>query len=47
MAVEITVPDDFAGSIMGDLNSRADASRAWTTKGGNTIVKPKYPWPRC
>jgi len=26
MSVEITVPDDFAGSIMGDLNSRRDAS---------------------
>jgi len=32
MHVEITIPDEFAGSIMGDLNSRRGRIQAWTTK---------------
>jgi elongation factor G len=30
MNVEVYAPSDFAGDLMGDLNSRAGASRAWT-----------------
>jgi elongation factor G len=43
MSVEITVPDDFAGSIMGDLNSRRGRIQGMDNKGGNTIVKAEVP----
>ncbi|HLZ41623.1 MAG TPA: elongation factor G [Candidatus Sulfotelmatobacter sp.] len=43
MTVEITVPDDFAGSIMGDLNSRRGRIQGMDNKGGNTIVKAEVP----
>ena len=43
MAVEITVPDDFAGSIMGDLNSRRGRIQGMDNRGGNTIVKAEVP----
>jgi elongation factor G len=43
MHVEITVPDDFAGSIMGDLNSRRGRIQGMDNKGGNTVVKAEVP----
>ncbi len=43
MAVEITIPDDFAGSIMGDLNSRRGRIQGMDNKGGNTVVKAEVP----
>jgi elongation factor G len=43
MAVEITVPDDFAGSIMGDLNSRRGRIQGMDNKGGNTVIKAEVP----
>jgi elongation factor G len=43
MVVEITVPDEFAGSIMGDLNSRRGRIQGMDNKGGNTIVKAEVP----
>src|SRR5260370_4481355 len=43
MAVEITVPDDFAGSIMGDLNSRRGPIQGTDKEGGNTVVKAEEP----
>jgi len=43
MAVEITVPDEFAGSIMGDLNSRRGRIQGMDNKSGNTIVKAEVP----
>jgi len=43
MNVEITVPDEFAGSIMGDLNSRRGRIQGMDNKGGNTIVKSEVP----
>jgi len=43
MVVEITVPDDFAGSIMGDLNSRRGRIQGMDNKAGNTIVKAEVP----
>ena len=43
MNVEITVPDDFAGAIMGDLNSRRGRIQGMDNKGGNTIVKAEVP----
>lgn len=43
MAVEITVPDEFAGTIMGDLNSRRGRIQGMDNKGGNTVVKAEVP----
>ncbi|HKD03868.1 MAG TPA: elongation factor G [Terriglobales bacterium] len=43
MAVEISVPDEFAGSIMGDLNSRRGRIQGMDNKAGNTLVKAEVP----
>ena len=43
MSAEITVPDEFAGSIMGDLNSRRGRIQGMDNKGGNTVVKAEVP----
>jgi len=43
MAAEITVPDEFAGSIMGDLNSRRGRIQGMDNKAGNTVVKAEVP----
>ncbi len=43
MKVEITAPDEFAGSIMGDLNSRRGRIQGMDNKGGKTIVKAEVP----
>jgi elongation factor G len=43
MTVEITIPDEFAGSIMGDLNSRRGRIQGMDNKGGNTLVKAEVP----
>jgi len=43
MAAEITVPDEFAGSIMGDLNSRRGRIQGMDNRGGNTVVKAEVP----
>ena len=43
MLAEITIPDEFAGSIMGDLNSRRGRIQGMDNKGGNTVVKAEVP----
>ena len=43
MLAEITAPDEFAGSIMGDLNSRRGRIQGMDNKGGNTVVKAEVP----
>ncbi len=43
MAVEIMVPDEFAGTIMGDLNSRRGRIQGMDNKGGNTVIKAEVP----
>jgi elongation factor G len=43
MSVEITAPDEFAGAIMGDLNSRRGRIQGMDNKGGSTIVKASVP----
>ena len=43
MRVEITIPDEFAGSIMGDLNSRRGRIQGMDNKGGSTVVKSEVP----
>ncbi|MGA7575926.1 MAG: elongation factor G [Terriglobales bacterium] len=43
MNVEITIPDEFAGTIMGDLNSRRGRIQGMDNKAGNTIVRAEVP----
>jgi elongation factor G len=43
MSAEITAPDEFAGTIMGDLNSRRGRIQGMDNKSGNTIVKAEVP----
>jgi len=43
MNVQITIPDEFAGSIMGDLNSRRGRIQGMDNKAGKTIVKAEVP----
>ena len=43
MNVEITIPDEFAGAIMGDLNSRRGRIQGMDNKAGKTIVKAVVP----
>jgi len=43
MKVEITVPDEFAGAIMGDLNSRRGRIQGMNNKGGNTVINAEVP----
>ena len=43
MNVEITIPDEFAGAIMGDLNSRRGRIQGMDNKAGKTIVKAEVP----
>jgi len=43
MKTEITVPDEFAGAIMGDLNSRRGRIQGMENKGGNTVVTAEVP----
>ena len=43
MNVEITIPDEFAGAIMGDLNSRRGRIQGMDNKAGKTIVRAEVP----
>ena len=43
MSAEITIPDEFAGAIMGDLNSRRGRIQGMDNKAGNTVVKAEVP----
>ncbi len=43
MHVEVTVPSDFAGDIMGDLNTRRAHIHGMTPDGLNTIVEASVP----
>jgi elongation factor G len=43
MNVEITVPDEFAGGIMGDLNSRRGRIQGMDNKAGSTVIRAEVP----
>ena len=43
MDVEITVPENYAGDIMGNLNSRRGRIQGMETKGGSSITKAQAP----
>lgn len=43
MNVEITVPQEYSGDIMGNLNSRRGRIQGMEPKGGTTVVKAQVP----
>ncbi|HEY6271966.1 MAG TPA: elongation factor G [Terriglobales bacterium] len=43
MNVEITVPEIYAGDIMGNLNGRRGRVQGMDSKGGSTVVKAQAP----
>lgn len=43
MDVEVHAPSDYAGDLMGDLNSRRGRIGGMDTRGGSTIIRAKVP----
>jgi elongation factor G len=43
MNVEVYAPNDFAGDLMGDLNSRRGRISGMDTKGAATVIKAIVP----
>jgi len=43
MAVEVHAPSDFAGDLLGELNSRRGQIAGMDTKGPNTIIRAQVP----
>src|SRR5438105_8242643 len=43
MSVEITVPEGFASTNIGDLNSHRGRIQGMDNKDGNTVVKAEVP----
>ena len=43
MSAEIIVPMDFAGDLMGDLNSRRGRIQGMDTKGSNQLIRAQVP----
>ncbi len=43
MHVEINIPEEYAGAIMGDLNSRRGRIQGMDNKGNSTVVKAEVP----
>jgi elongation factor G len=43
MKVEIEAPDEFAGTLMGDLNSRRGRVQGMDTKGRTTVINAEVP----
>jgi elongation factor G len=43
MKVEIEAPDEFAGALMGDLNSRRGRVQGMDTKGRTTVITAEVP----
>jgi elongation factor G len=43
MNVEVYAPSDFAGDLMGDLNSRRGRISGMDTRGGMTVIKAQVP----
>ncbi len=43
MNVEINVPQDYSGDIMGNLNSRRGRIQGMEPKGGSTVIKAQVP----
>jgi elongation factor G len=43
MAVEIAVPDEYAGAVMGDLSSRRGRPQGMEPKGGLQLIRAEVP----
>jgi elongation factor G len=43
MNVEVTAPEEFAGDLMGDLNSRRGRVQGMDVRGRSTVIKAKVP----
>mgnify|MGYP001488270685 CR=1 FL=1 len=43
MKVEVTVPEEYMGDVMGDLNSRRGRIEGMDTRGGSQVVNAKVP----
>ncbi len=43
MAVEVVTPDEFTGSVTGDLNRRRGIMKGMDTKGGAQVIKADVP----
>ncbi len=43
MSVEVVAPSDFAGDIMGDMNSRRGRIQGMDSKGSNQVVRAQVP----
>ncbi|HLW79602.1 MAG TPA: elongation factor G [Terriglobia bacterium] len=43
MNVEITIPENYAGDIMGNLNGRRGRVQGMEPKGGSTVIKAQVP----
>ena len=43
MRVEVVVPEEYMGDIMGDLNSRRGRITAMEARGGTQIVRARVP----
>jgi elongation factor G len=43
MAVEVYAPSDFAGDLMGELNSRRGQIAGMDTRGANTVIRAQVP----
>jgi elongation factor G len=43
MEVEIEVPDEFAGAVIGDINSRRSRVQSTESNGGGTVVRVHSP----
>ncbi|MBC7446560.1 MAG: elongation factor G, partial [Hymenobacteraceae bacterium] len=43
MAVEVTSPDEYTGSVTGDLNRRRGLMKGMDTKAGAQIIKADVP----
>ena len=43
MSVEIAVPDEYAGSVMGDLSSRRGRPQGMEPKGNQQVIKAEVP----
>jgi elongation factor G len=43
MAVEVVVPDEYMGDVIGDLNSRRGRIQSMTARGGAQVVSAHVP----
>ena len=47
MAVEVVTPEDYAGTIMGDLSSRRGRIEGMEHRAGSQVIKAIVPLARC